>query len=30
MRIINETGSLDQILRRNSKSPDAVFASFEC
>ena len=29
MKIITETGSLDQILRRNSTSPEAVFASFE-
>lgn len=30
MRIINETTSLQQILARNSTSPDTVLASFEC
>ena len=30
MKIINETSSLQQILARNSTSPEAVVASFEC
>jgi prostaglandin-endoperoxide synthase 2 len=30
MNIIKETGSLHQIVVRNSKSPDDVLASFEC
>jgi prostaglandin-endoperoxide synthase 2 len=30
MRIIEETGSLQQIVVRNSTSPGTVYASFEC
>jgi len=30
MKVINETKSLQQILARNSRSPEAVLASFEC
>ncbi len=30
MRIINETSSLQQILARNSRSPDSVVSSFSC
>jgi prostaglandin-endoperoxide synthase 2 len=30
MRIIEETGSLQQIVARNAKSPGTAFASFEC
>ena len=30
MKVINETTSLQQILARNSTSPESVFSSFEC
>ena len=30
MEIINQTSSLEQILARNSTSPEAVVASFDC
>ena len=30
MKVINETKSLQQILARNSRSPETVLASFEC
>jgi prostaglandin-endoperoxide synthase 2 len=30
MKVINQTRSLQQILARNSTSPETVFASFEC
>jgi prostaglandin-endoperoxide synthase 2 len=30
LKIINETGSIQQIVARNSQSPDSVYVSFDC
>jgi prostaglandin-endoperoxide synthase 2 len=30
LKIINETGSIQQIVSRNSQSPDPVYVSFDC